>query len=157
VQRARAERARQRRTRASAHAHAHTHRNALRCAALARCRARARASSSSARAPRRAPVVHGDDVLLELQVLRHQRLVDVDLAKLVFDDRNLLAVVALQNVVHERRLARAQEARHDRHGSLVRVARLVLARHGGWLAATQAAGGEERCCFVVSPGVMTWQ
>ena len=42
-----------------------------------------------------------------------QRIINADLAKLVLNHGDALAVVAREHVVDERRLARAQEARHD--------------------------------------------
>ena len=60
-----------------------------------------------------ASVVHGDDVLLLLDVLADEGVVDGDGAELVLDDGDELAVVALEDVVHERGLAGAQETRHD--------------------------------------------
>ena len=60
-----------------------------------------------------APVVHGDDILLLLDVLADEGVVDGDGAELVLDDGDELTVVALEDVVHQRGLARAQETRHD--------------------------------------------
>ena len=66
-------------------------------------------------------VVHGDDVLLFLHVLAHERVVDGHRAELVLDDGDELAVIALQDVVHQRGLARAEETGDDGHGGLLRV------------------------------------
>merc|ERR1719375_1803975 len=59
-----------------------------------------------------AAVHHLDELLLglHLRVLLEQLVVNADLAELVLDDRELLAVRGRQDVVEERRLAAAEEA-----------------------------------------------
>jgi hypothetical protein len=66
-----------------------------------------------------AAVGHLEDLLLRTQ---HQVGIDVDLAELVFDDRDAVAVPGAQDVVQQRGLAGAQEAREDgdRHGAVWR-------------------------------------
>ena len=64
-----------------------------------------------------AAVHHLDDVLLGL--LLDDLVVDSDLAKLVLDNGEAQAMVgALEDVVEQRRLARAEEAREDGHRDL---------------------------------------
>mmetsp|Transcript_7860 Transcript_7860/g.19089 ORF Transcript_7860/g.19089 Transcript_7860/m.19089 type:complete len:374 (+) Transcript_7860:431-1552(+) len=68
-----------------------------------------------------AAVVHRDHVLLRLELVLDERGVDVEGAKLVFDDRDLLAVLLFEDVVDERRLPGAEEARDERDGRLLGV------------------------------------
>mmetsp|Transcript_3127 Transcript_3127/g.8040 ORF Transcript_3127/g.8040 Transcript_3127/m.8040 type:complete len:298 (-) Transcript_3127:21-914(-) len=66
-----------------------------------------------------ATVVHLDHVLLRHAALRVQELVvDADLAELVLDHSNLFTVVLLEDVVEQRRLSGAEEARDDRRRGL---------------------------------------
>ena len=78
----------------------------------------------------RAAIVHRDELLGRRDVLGDERLVDVDRAKLVLDHADLLAVLLVQDVVDERRLARAEEAGHhgDRELLLVRNFPVVVER-----------------------------
>jgi hypothetical protein len=59
-----------------------------------------------------AAVVHFDDLLVRFL---DDRAVDADLAELVLDHRDALAVVFLEDAVQQRRLARAEKAGEDRH------------------------------------------
>ena len=77
----------------------------------------------------RAAVVHRDELLGRRDVLGDERLVDVDRAKLVLDHADLLAVLLVQDVVDERRLARAEEAGDDRHRQLLLVGDLGVVEH----------------------------
>jgi hypothetical protein len=47
------------------------------------------------------PVVHGDNILLGLEVVRDEAAVDVDLAKLILNHCNLLAVPAFHALVRQ--------------------------------------------------------
>ena len=64
-----------------------------------------------------APVHHLDDLLLglELGVLLQQGIIDADLAELVLDDRQLLAVLLREDVVQKGGLAGAQKPGQDGH------------------------------------------
>ena len=66
-----------------------------------------------------AAVHHLDDLLFRLltRVPGDQRVVDADLAKLVLDDGQLLAVLRREQVVEQRRLAAAEEAGQHRDGN----------------------------------------
>mmetsp|Transcript_7911 Transcript_7911/g.32110 ORF Transcript_7911/g.32110 Transcript_7911/m.32110 type:complete len:237 (+) Transcript_7911:616-1326(+) len=75
-----------------------------------------------------AAVVHLEDLLLRLD---HERVVDADLAELVLNHGDPLAMVARQDVVDERGLARAKEARHNRDGDLALGRRDPHHTHGG--------------------------
>jgi len=58
-----------------------------------------------------------------------QHVVDVDVAELVFDDRDLQAVASgTQDVIHQRGFPRTQVPGEDRDGD----ARVVCGRHGCW-------------------------
>ena len=86
-----------------------------------------RAHQVAAHGAAHAPVVHGDDVLLFLHVLAHERIVDGHRAELILDDGDELAVIALKDVVHQRGLARAEETGDDGHGGFLRFRNV---RHG---------------------------
>ena len=71
-----------------------------------------------------AAVHHFDNLLLDLhlRVLGHERVVNADVTKLVFDDRDLLAVILVgQDVVHQSGLSAAEIASQDgdRHSGVI--------------------------------------
>ena len=81
-----------------------------------------------------APVVHLEDLLLRVD---DQLLVDADLAELVFDDGDALAVVGGEDVVEQSRLAGAEEAGEYGDGHAVGRGR----GHGGWLLFVEGQQG----------------
>ena len=121
------------------------HGASARTATRARARARAdllapldeaaeRLDEVTAHRAARAAVVHRDEVLLRLQLVGDELLVDVDLAELVLDDADALLALLHEDVVDQRRLAGAEEARDDRERRLVRLAMRGrnAARRDGW-------------------------
>ena len=65
-----------------------------------------------------ASVVEEHDVLLPILLERDELAVDVNLAKLVFDDHDALSVVASENTVQERRLAGSADGSKAERGQM---------------------------------------
>eukprot|EP00964_Phaeocystis_antarctica_P052534 scaffold30769_cov71-Phaeocystis_antarctica.AAC.8 len=99
-----------------------------------------------------AAVEHLDDlfVRVELAVLRDEGVVDRDVTELVLDDCYLLAVRGRQDVVEQRRLPTAEEAREHR-GRHARVVVVVVGGHSDGRACGTArravlSAPRQACC-----------
>mmetsp|Transcript_37769 Transcript_37769/g.52443 ORF Transcript_37769/g.52443 Transcript_37769/m.52443 type:complete len:292 (-) Transcript_37769:275-1150(-) len=75
-----------------------------------------------------APVVQHHDVLIAFLLCRHQRAVDVDLAKLVFNDSDAQSVVVAEDTVQQSCLTRPEKSCNDRYRDTVirRKQRLII-------------------------------